>query len=330
MANIKDVAREAGVSVATVSRVFNGGTQVAEATAQRVREVATRLDYVPDAAARSLITGRTHALGVVLPELHGEFFTEVIRGLDRAARGQGMHLLVSGSNTDAASFEAALRSMRGRVDGLVLMTPDRVTSVAAERFRDQVPVVLLNPATDAGRCDSITFDNAGGAHLMTQHLLSLGHLRVATVTGPIDNVDANQRLAGYRHAMRDAGMADPALELQGDFTEVGGRHAVGELLALTPRPTAVFVANDHMAVSLMAGLQERGVSVPGEIAVGGFDDIAMARYVTPALSTVHVDLDTLGQHAVARLLERARGEAPPEGRVERLCAALVIRKSCGS
>ncbi len=329
MANIKDVAREARVSVATVSRVFNGGARVSEGTALRVRAVATRLDYVPDAAARSLITGRTHALGVVLPELHGEFFTEVIRGVDRAAREHGLHLLVSGSNTDAASFEAALRSMRGRVDGLILMTPDRVTSSAAERFRDQVPVVLLNPATAAGPCDSITFDNAGGAALMTRHLLSLGHTRVATVTGPIDNVDANERRQGYRDAMHAAGRADLALELQGDFTEVGGHHAAMALLALTPRPTAVFVANDHMAVSLLATLRERGVSVPGDIAVGGFDDIAMARYLTPALSTVRVDLDTLGRLAVARLLERSRGDAPAQGRVERLSAALVIRESCG-
>lgn len=330
MANIKDVAREAGVSVATVSRVFNGGTRVSEGTASRVREVAARLDYVPDAAARSLITGRTHALGVVLPELHGEFFTEVIRGVDRAAREHGFHLLVSGSNADAASFEAALRSMRGRVDGLILMTPDLPTSIAAERFRDHVPVVLLNPATLAGRCDSITFDNAGGASLMTRHLLSLGHTRVATVTGPLDNVDANERLSGYRHAMHEAGLAHLALELQGDFTEVGGHHAALELLGQTQRPTAVFVANDHMAVSLMAALRERGVSVPGDVAVGGFDDIAMARYLTPALSTVHVDLGTLGRRAVARLLERRRGEGPKQGRVERLSAALVIRESCGS
>ena len=329
MANIKDVAREAGVSVATVSRVFSGAAPVSEATAERVRAVAARLDYVPDAAARSLITGRTHALGVVLPELHGEFFTEVIRGLDRAARQHGLHLLVSGSNADAAAFEAALRSMRGRIDGLVLMTPDRVMSTAAERFRHGVPVVLLNPATPAGHCDAITFDNEGGGYLMTRHLLALGHTRVATITGPLGNVDAIERLAGYRRAMHEAGVADPALELTGDFTEVGGHAAALRLLALMPRPTAVFVGNDPMAVSVLAAFREHDVAVPGEIAVGGFDDTTISRYLTPALTTVRVDLDALGRLAVERLAARGRGDTG-QGVVEQLPVTLIIRESCGS
>lgn len=330
MANIKDVAREAGVSVATVSRVFNGAQQVSEATAARVREVAARLDYYPDAAARSLITGRTHALGVVLPELHGEFFTEVIRGLDRAAREHGLHLLVSGSNADAASFEAALRSMRGRIDGLVLMTPESVTSAAAERFRHQVPVVLLNPATAPGPYDAISFDNEGGAQAMVQHLLSLGHTRIATITGPAGNVDAQGRLTAYRNTLTAAGRYDPMLEIVGDFTQAGGHEAALRLMERKPLPSAVFVANDHMAVSVMAAFREAGLRVPHDIAVGGFDDIAMSRFLTPTLTTVRVDLDALGRHAVGSLVARRAGGASAPRAAERLPATLVIRESCGA
>ncbi len=292
MANIKDVAREAGVSVATVSRVFSGAAPVAEATARRVREVAARLDYVPDAAARSLITGRTNALGVVLPELHGEFFTEVIRGIDRAARSQGMHLLVSSANADAESFEAALRSMRGRIDGLVLMTPDSVTSAAAERFRAQVPVMLLNPATAAGNCDCITFDNVGGAMLMIRHLLSLGHTRIATISGPLTNVDANQRLEGYRLAMAEAGVADSALEFWGDFISQASHRA------------------RHIKTNLVNNFRNRTTSKRGAPGEEGIEDSPKAIDVRPRGCGFSFGL--LGRHEVS-----GSNDPPAHGQVRR-------------
>jgi LacI family transcriptional regulator len=208
MATIKDVAREAGVSVATVSRVFNDSELVSVDTRRTVREVATRLNYWPHGGARSLITSRTSAVGVLLPDMYGEFFSEIIRGIDLAARRVGLHLLVSSSHADSAELVAAMRSMRGRIDGLIVMAPDVDQPVGAEVCSEQFPVVVLNPGFDAEECDTIAIANHDGARAMVGHLLGLGHRRIATVTGPERNSDARQRLAGYRAALSAAG-AEP-------------------------------------------------------------------------------------------------------------------------
>src|SRR5437762_10751403 len=164
MANIKDVAREAGVSVATVSRVFNDSGRVSEETRRRVRAVAEKLRFWPNGTARSLITNRTHALGVLLPDLHGEFFSEVIRGIDSAARQRRLHLLVSSYGTASDDLLAALRTVRGRVDGLIVMAPDVGVSVALHLRGGGGPTVLLNPEIDVPGRDSISIANFEGAH----------------------------------------------------------------------------------------------------------------------------------------------------------------------
>lgn len=331
MATIKDVAREAGVSVATVSRVFNDSELVSEETRAHVRAVAGRLRYWPNGAARSLITNRTYALGVLLPDLYGDFFSELIRGIDLAARRAGMHLLVSSSHADTDALVAALRSMRGRIDALVVMAPDVDAARAIHDVALGFPVVVLDPGLGVTACDTLSIANQDGAYLAVRHLLSLGHRRIATVTGPATNVDARQRVSGYRMALEEAHLPlDPRLEIEGDFTEQSGHRAVAELLALKPRPTAVFFGNDYMAIGALSALAEAGVRVPEDLAVVGFDDIAMARYVTPALTTVHVDLIELGARAVERVLaprEAAGADGPLHETVE---GRLVVRRSSGA
>jgi LacI family transcriptional regulator len=331
MANIKDVAREAGVSVATVSRVFNDSELVSDDTRRLVRDVAGRLRYWPNGAARSLITSRTHAIGVLLPDLYGDFFSELIRGIDLAARREGFHLLVSGSHADTQALVAALRLMRGRIDGLVVMAPDLDGATAIHDATGDFPVVVLDPGLGLSACDTISIANQEGAFRMVRHLIGLGHRRIATVTGPAQNVDAQQRVAGYRAALEQAGIAHEAtLEIEGDFTEPSGFRAVETLLALTPRPNAVFFGNDYMAIGALSALARAGVRVPEDIAIGGFDDIAMARYLTPALTTVHVDLIEFGARAIRRLLEVrdvVPGDAP---RHEVVGTELVVRRSCGA
>jgi len=331
MATIKDVAREAGVSVATVSRVFNDSELVSDDTRELVREVAGRLHYWPNGAARSLITNRTHALGVLLPDLYGDFFSELIRGMDVAARRAGMHLLVSSSHADTDALVAALRSMRGRIDALVVMAPDVDAARAIHDVALGFPVIVLDPGLGVTACDTLSIANQDGAYQAVRHLLSLGHRRIATVTGPATNVDARQRVSGYRMALEQAGVPlDPALEIEGDFTEPSGHRAVQALLALVPRPTAVFFGNDYMAIGALSALAETGVRVPEDLAVAGFDDIAMARYVTPALTTVHVNLIELGARAVERVLEvRASGHTVGP-RHEVVAGRLVVRRSSGA
>lgn len=330
-ATIRDVARASNVSIATVSRVFNHSPLVSEETRQRVTAAASRLGYWPNGIARSLITNRTHTLGLLLPDLHGEFFSEVIHGVDAISREQGYHLLVSRSSAGGDELTEALRSMRGRVDGLVVMAPDVDASRALRQAAGSVPVVLLNPEASLPGCDTLSIDNFQGAYTVVRHLVGLGHAPIATITGPVQNIDARQRLDGYRAALRDAGVEpDPAQEFHGDFTERSGYEAARELLRQQGRPTAIFVANDHMAVGVMGALQEAGRAVPDDIALAGFDDIPMARYLTPGLTTVHVDMFQMGERAVGMLIDPERSAPGTEGRHEVLPTRLVVRASCGA
>jgi LacI family transcriptional regulator len=331
MATIRDVAQAAGVSVATVSRVYNGSILVREETGLRVREAATRLGYVPHGAARSLITSRTNTIGVLLPDLYGEFFSEVIRGIDQASQKQGYHLLLSSSHDQRDTFEAALRSMRGRVDGLIVMWPEMDAETAVRNLPAGFPVVLLNAAADPDTFDVIRIANFDGAYAMVCHLLDLGHRRIAIIKGAEGNFDAAERLRGYRTALADAGVAPAtALEVTGDFNEAAGFRAAEELLRGQPRPTAIFAANDAMAIGALSALREAGLRVPDDVAVGGFDDIPMVRYLDPPLSSVHVDISALGELATLRLLAAIRDKERHERTAETLPTTLVLRRSCGA
>ncbi|HUF27399.1 MAG TPA: LacI family DNA-binding transcriptional regulator [Gemmatimonadaceae bacterium] len=330
MATIKDVAREAGVSVATVSRVINDSGPVSGETRRRIRDVATRMRFTPNVAARSLITARTTTLGVLLPDLYGEFFSEVIRGIDQAARRNGYHLLVSSSHADRAETEAALRAMRGRVDGLIIMSPDLDARALVHNLPERLPLVLLNSAINDVAFDALTIQNFRGASAMVRHLIGLGHRRIAMIRGAARNHDASERLRGYRAALKRAGIERQSeLERTGDFTEESGYQAAAELALLRHRPTAVFAANDSMAIGAMSALRDAGVSIPDEMAVAGFDDIPIARYMSPPLSSVRVPIGELGERATEMVLDKVRAKTPQVRRRETLATVLVIRSSCG-
>lgn len=311
---IREVAAQAGVSVATISRVLNGKGPVRETTSRRVIEACQALHFTPHGIARSLSLRRTQTIGLLLPDLHGEFFSEVIRGIDAEARRGGYHLLVSGFHSDRQEMIAVFRAVRGRVDGLIVMSPDREAAKLCSHLPAGFPVVLLN--SDAGAPRAITIDNYGGAHKMVQHLRSLGHDRIAFITGPEENEDASERLRGYRDGVR------VAMEIAGDFSEQAGYAAAARLLAMK-KPSAVFAANDAMAVGALSALRDAGVRVPDDIALAGFDDIPIARFVTPPLTTVSVDIAQLGRRAFDLLIsENEQHEILP--------ATLIIRESCGA
>lgn len=328
-ATIREVARAARVSVATVSRVVNGKGPVSEDTRRRVRSAAERLRYVPHGAARSLITNHTSTVGVLLPDIYGEFFSELIRGIDLAARAQEYHVLVSGSHDDAQEIEAVLRALRGRVDGLIVMSPMASAKALREIVPEGIPVVLLNGPARGTPYTTMRFDNRGGAFAMSQHLLSLGHKSIAFLEGPPGNHDALDRLRGWEEAM--AGSAEArGSRLPGDFTESSGFAAGQRLQASSPYPTAVFAANDAMAIGCLAAFREAGLSVPADVAVAGFDDIPIARFVTPPLSTVRVSIADLGARAFGRLFDCLSGQDGDAPRHQTLPTRLVIRESCGA
>jgi LacI family transcriptional regulator len=328
-ATIKDVAREAKVSVASVSRVLNGTGGVTPETQKIVREVAARLHYVPDNAARSLITGRTHTVGAVLPDLYGEFYSELIRGIDLAARARGLHLLVSSSHDGVDDAAAAVRAMRGRVDGMLILSEYVDTAFLDANLPDSLPAVLLNSAVKSARYPVLNIDNRAGAGAMVKHLVEAGHKHIAFITGPKTNFDAQQRDKGYRAAMAKYAPDVPLSIVAGDFSEESGYRAGKELLAQKVRPEAVFAANDMMAVGCMLAFKEASVAVPDDIALAGFDDILIARYVTPPLSTVQVRIADLGRIALERLAALINPSDDTPVSVQTLGCDVVVRHTSG-
>ncbi|HPS77624.1 MAG TPA: LacI family DNA-binding transcriptional regulator [Thermoanaerobaculaceae bacterium] len=328
---IKDLARAAGVSVATISRALNNKGPVSDPVRERILSLSAEMHYVPHGAARSLVTTRTNTIGVLLPDICGEFFSELIRGIDLAARRHGYHLLVSGSHGDRAEAAAVLQATRGRVDGLIVMSPDIDGDTLRATLPDSLPIVLLNSPSRDEEYDSIRVDNYGGAFAMVRHLVDLGYRRIAHVGGPAANHDAQERLRGYREALEALGAEHQAeLEVNGEFTETGGYQAGKHLLSMSPRPQAVFAANDVTAVGVLCAFTEAGVRVPEDIAVTGFDDIPIARYITPPLTSVQVPIETLGTRALERLLLAIDLKNHHERVREVLPATLMVRQSCGA
>ena len=327
---IKDVAREAGVSVATVSRALNGALNVTPDTRQRVQQVAQALRFTPSSAARSLITRRTHTIGALLPDLFGEYFSELIRGIDLNARARGLHLLVSSSHGDAREAASALRAMHGRVDGLLVMSPHVDTASLAANMPQGLPAVLISTRLPEGSLPSFAIDNHGGAFAMTRHLIARGHRRLAYVAGPDNNYEAQERLRGFKSALAELLPGKPSLVMPGDFSEESGWRAGSEIASMTERPDAVFCGNDMMAIGCLSALAEARLRVPQDIALAGFDDIPIARYVTPALTTVRVGIAELGSLALDRLASAIDNPGRSAATHQTLRAELVVRQSCSS
>ena len=326
---ITDVAREARVSVASVSRVVNGHDNVLPETRTRILEVIDRLRYVPHTAARSLATKRTHVIGVLLPDLYGGFFSELIRGIDAAAREHQLHLLLSSSHGDASEMAAAIRAMRGRVEGLLVLAP-QLDAAGLGELDGAVPTVFMNSRVDDGVSSSLAIDSYGGARAMVKHLVSLGHRSIAHVTGPIDNFDSHERERGYRDELAASLPRARARVVRGDFSETSGYAAGQTLGAATPRPAAVFAANDVMAIGCLAAFDALGLAVPGDIAVAGFDDILLAAYIRPMLTTMRVQIVELGRGAVTQLAAAIAQPGRARPVTTKLRPELIVRESCGA
>ena len=299
-ATIRDVARRAQVSVASVSRALNNLDNVSERTRERVAEAVRELGYVPHAAARSLSLARTNAIGVVLPDLHGEFFSEIVRGMDREASNRGYLLLLSNMHAGGAQSTSALRAMRGRVDGLIVMAPHLSDEEVHAALPAGVPAVLINSPGAGG----IKLDNAAGARAVAEHFLALGRKRIVHIAGALGNIDAKERAEAFTKALKGTGAK---LEVvQGDFTEASGESGIQSLIKSGASFDAVFAANDMMASGAMQALRRASLSVPGDVAVAGFDDIPLASHI--GLTTVRVRIAELGERALDRLLSLIGGE----------------------
>lgn len=331
-ATLKDVAKAAEVSIASASRAINGLDNVAEGVRARVLDAASKLRYVPHGGARSLAMSRTNTIGLLLPDIYGEFFSEIIRGVDVAARNRGLHLLVSGSHGDVREAVAAIMAMSGRVDGLLVMSPFVDSQDLGAVLPLSLPLVTI--ASRIGQVDrgAISVDNFGGGRLAVQHLVEQGCTRLAHISGPASNFEAQERQRGFDAAVAELGASvSHVTTLEGDFVEESGFRAMKAIVeaskAGAPMPDGIFVANDMMAVGALFALKECGIKAPDEVAVVGFDDVPIARFASPALSTLRVGVFELGRQGLELL---ANALADPDGdRAEGIVISpeLVIRES---
>jgi LacI family transcriptional regulator len=328
MVTLHDVARAAGVSISTVSRALTAPERVAAETRDRVTRVATELGYRPNQAASGLRRGRTHAIGLVVPDLENPYFASVTKSVQARARAEGYEVLVADSDEDAAVEPELIEALAARTDGLVVASPRSpeaelraalagVTAVLASR---ELPA---GPGSDAPPVPSVFVDDADGAAQVLGHLYALGHRRVALAAGPPSSWSGRRRVAGLVAA---AGRWDVELLEIGTFQPyfAGGVQAADH--AVASGATAVVAFNDLMALGILDRLRHRGIDVPGRMTVVGFDDVPLATLVSPALTTVHAPLARLGRRAVDLLLARLRGDAPAS---TQLPVELTIRESSG-
>ncbi len=333
MISIKDIAKVAGVSHSTVSRALRDSPLISAETKALIQRLAHEMGYSPDAGAQSLVRGRSQTVGVVVTTIADPFIAQVVQGIEDAAHKDGYTVILCNSHSDPEREIGAVEVLRSkRVDG-VIVTSSRVGALYLEHLeRIGVPVVLINNHNErSGRYTfSVSVDNRHGGYLATEHLLELGHRRIAYITGPADHSDDLDRLAGYRQALDDGRISfDPALVLQGTGRAGGGEQAVPMLMSLAERPTAVFCYNDMTAIGLMRAASAAGLSVPGDLAVVGFDDIPFASYVRPPLTTVAQLKVEMGRWAVEMALALMATKDLAEGEFSNriVKGQLVVRES---
>lgn len=322
---IRDVARAAGVSPSTVSRALNGKGRMRPETRERILRIAREMGFRPNPLAKGLATSVNFCIGAAIDARHlpikRSFYGAVLEGIEEVLDREGYQLAFSVARDRGIPRCVA----EGRVDGLILMGTD-IPPELVEELRGRLPLVLVDhhlPGVDA-----VVSDNVGGARAAVEHLIGHGHRRIAFVVETLSDPNFRERLRGYREALESHGIAfDEELVFVGGRRPDSARFAMGRFLRMGDPPTALFGANDHMAIGAMKVLREAGLEVPGDVAVVGFDDGDLAPHMVPPLTSVHVSRREMGRAAARRLLALLRGPAEP--RLITLRTELVVRSSCG-
>jgi len=330
--NINEIARRAGVSIATVSRALNNTGSIREATRQKILQIAEELNYKPNPIARSLSRKHTDTIGVILPELVDEFFMDIIRGIDEEAYRNDQYVMVSSSHSKRDIVQTLLEFMSsGRVDGVILMAPqfrDELTELIQKNKR---PVVLLNSHNFIN--DSICFNinNYQGALAIVEHLIGHGYKKIGMIQGPEGNCDADERFRGFKDALIKNSLSIlDSIVVPGDFTAKSGYYGFIRLMSQSQKPDAIFAANDMMVVGAYEAARSSNIKIPQDVAIVGFDDIFLSRFLIPRLTTVHVPIVELGTKAMRYLLKMISGEVDSrQPHREELSTGLVIGGSCG-
>jgi LacI family transcriptional regulator len=329
---MRDVARLAGVSTSTVSAVLNASVPVSPARKKRVMEAMAALDYHPDAIARGLKTGKTNAIGVVVPDITNAFYPEVVRGVEDAARRAGYAVLLCDSNENAANEDAHLATLFSRrVDGVLLACCANSTAYAT-MVRRRFPMVFVDRIPPAATEGTVSSDNVQAGYAATRHLLELGHERIAMLAGNTALSPHHDRLEGFRKAMQESHLPirDEYLAC-GDVQIENGIEATQRLLKLTAPPTAIMVSNNKLLLGVLQSLDENKIPVPQQVSILGFDDFIWNRYFSPSITSIAQSTYEMGRRSFELLLQimhRKKGERLPEKHI-RLAVALRLRNSTG-
>lgn len=327
---IRDVAKAAGVSVTTAHRGLNGKGELGAATRDRVLAAARELNYVPSAAARTLVSGKSNTIGMIINDNSSSVYAGIVRGVEQAANAAGFGLLLCNSADEQSKALSCLSLFRRmQVDG-ILITPVQTDNQDIAYLRGSgIPFVLLLRHFDDPRDDIVVIDNEAGGYAATRHLLDLGHRRIGHVSGPPHVSSARGRRNGYERALAEEGLAvDVSLVRAGPFTVDGGYRAALDILGLPDPPEAIFAANDLLAVGVMKAARELGMSIPGVLALVGGDNIELAEFLETPLTTFHQPALDIGRRGAELLLSRLQGEASPPRRIV-LAPELIPRKSAG-
>jgi LacI family transcriptional regulator len=313
MANIYEVAELAGVSLATVSRVINPGAKVSEKTRQKVLAAMQQLGYQPNSIAQSLATRSSNSVGVIVSELHGPFFGAMLSAIEETLKAAGKFVLVAAGHSKEEQEREAVRFLVSRnCDALIVHCERLSDRFLVDHDHEKTPLVVMNRKVRglADRCFSL--NNELGGFLATQSLLKRKHRKIAYISGPLDWVDAKQRLAGHKRALTEAGVKfDERLLYEGDYHETGGQDALDALFAKQLPFTALVCANDEMAAGAMAAAHERGLDLPRELSIVGYDDAPISRYVYPKLTTVHYPIADMGRMAARWVLKNVYEQEQP-------------------
>lgn len=324
---IHDVARAAGVSTSTVSRALTGSGRVSAKTRQRVAQIADELGYQPNDLARSLLAKRSQTIAVLVPDITNPFFPELVMGIQHVAAANGHLVLLCNSASEDSTWRDLAALRRRQVDGIILigaqLSAQRLAAVTAG-----ISVVTVDRDVPLPGASVVQSDHRAGAAAATRHLIELGHRSIAHVAGPSWLNVAQLRRRGYADALADAGVpADGQLVAEGDFLETGGYAGTHELIRRGVEFTAVFAANDLMAIGVLAALEEHRLSVPNQVSVIGFDDIHLASYIRPRLTTVRQDIYRLATRAAEILIGRLEAVGATEPIQETFATELVVRES---
>jgi LacI family transcriptional regulator len=329
---ISDVARQAGVSTVTVSRVLNNAPNVNHATRRRIEEAIQELGYVPNVAARSLRSKRTNSLALILPDITNSFWTTVARGVEDAAQSSGYSVLLCNTDENCAKQSRYLDLVASRrVDGVIIAPFDCDVQNIRGLHDQEIATVLIDRRIAGWETDSVRGDSVGGAKALVRHLIGLGHTRIAVVSGPSITSTAQDRVDGYRAALQEAGISlDPSLIRQGEYRSLSGEQLMGQLLDEGLHPTAVFAANNVIAMGVIDAALRRGRRIPHDLALVCFDDFDAASHLFPFLTVAVQPAYEMGVRAAQLLLSRVEAGTALAPRHVLLPIRLIIRHSCGS